>query len=172
MEAERAQLYPFLSRPGAKATVIQRTEGVWLITPDGRKILDAAGGAIVANIGHGRSEVAQAYARAATEATYLVPPFVTESRVRLVERLRRSWLPPEITRAVFTSGGSESMDAAIRLARQHHLSAGRPKRWKVIGRQLSYHGTTLATLAIGGHEKRRVGFEPWLAQLPKAPACY
>ena len=51
-------------------------------------------------------------------------------------------------------------------------SAGRPQRWKVIGRDLSYHGTTLATLAIGGHLKRRVGFEPWLTPLPKAPACY
>jgi adenosylmethionine-8-amino-7-oxononanoate aminotransferase len=64
------------------------------------------------------------------------------------------------------------MDAAIRLARQHHVSAGRSQRWKVIGRDLSYHGTTLATLAIGGHLKRRVGLEPWLTPLPKAPACY
>ena len=102
----------------------------------------------------------------------MVPPFATESRVRLVERLRERWLPPELTRAVFTSGGSESMDAAIRLARQHFVSRGQPQRWKVIGRDLSYHGTTLGTLAIGGHIERRESFEPWLPDLPKAPACF
>ncbi|HUI25117.1 MAG TPA: aspartate aminotransferase family protein [Candidatus Kryptonia bacterium] len=170
MDPARAQLYPFI--PGGFPFPIARSEGAYLFTPDGRRILDAAGGAIVVNIGHGRREVADAYARAVAELSYVVPPFATESRVRLVERLRERWLPTGLTRAVFTSGGSESMDAAIRLARQHHLSAGRPERWKVIGRDLSYHGTTLATLAIGGHNKRREGFEPWLTNLPKAPACY
>jgi adenosylmethionine-8-amino-7-oxononanoate aminotransferase len=172
MDWSSAHLYPFIAHPGALPFIIGRTEGMYLITPDGRKILDAAGGAIVANIGHGRREVAEAYARALTEATYVVPPFATESRIRLVEHLRERWLPDGLTRAVFTSGGSESMDAAIRLARQHHLSAGRPQRWKVIGRDLSYHGTTLGTLAIGGHTKRRAGLEPWFPELPKAPAPY
>jgi adenosylmethionine-8-amino-7-oxononanoate aminotransferase len=172
MEWSSAHLYPFLSLPGALPVIIERTEGVYLITPDGRKILDAAGGAIVAGIGHGRRQVAEAYARALSDATFVVPPFATKSRVRLVQRLRERWLPEGLTRVLFTSGGSESMDAAIRLARQHHLSAGRPQRWKVIGRDLSYHGTTLATLAIGGHTKRRAGFEPWFPDLPKAPAPY
>jgi adenosylmethionine-8-amino-7-oxononanoate aminotransferase len=172
MEAEQAQRYPFISQAGRTPLVIARTEGAHLITPDDRRILDAAGGAIVVNVGHGRREVAEAYARAVEQATYVVPPFATESRVRLIERLQERWLPEGLTRAVFTSGGSESVDAAIRLARQHHISGGRPQRWKVIGRNLSYHGTTLATLAVGGHEKRREGFEPWFPDLPKAPACY
>jgi len=172
MEAARAQLYPFASAPGTVPFVIARTEGVHLITADGQRVLDAAGGAVVVNIGHGRQEVGEAFARACAETTFVVPPFATESRVRLVERLRRSWLPPELTRVVFTCGGSESMDSAIRLARQHHVSAGNPGRWKVIGRHLSYHGTTLATLAIGGHLKRRAGFEPWLTATPKTAACY
>jgi adenosylmethionine-8-amino-7-oxononanoate aminotransferase len=172
MNPERSQAYPFIARPGSTPFAIARAEGAYLITPDGRRILDAAGGAVVVNIGHGRREVAEAYARACMEVSYVVPTFATDSRVQLVERLRAHWLPAELTRMFFTSGGSESMDAAIRLARQHHVSAGRPSRWKVIGRDLSYHGTTLATLSIGGNTKRRVGFEPWLADLPKAPACY
>ena len=172
MESERTRLYPFVSTAGAEPFQIARAEGAYLETPDGFRILDAAGGAIVSNIGHGRREVAEAYARAATEVSYVVPPFATESRVRLVERLREKWLPKGLTRAVFTSGGSESMDAAIRLARQHFVSSGQPERWKVIGRDLSYHGTTLATLAIGGNTKRRMPFEPWLAELPRAAACY
>jgi adenosylmethionine-8-amino-7-oxononanoate aminotransferase len=172
MDAERAALYPFTARPGTVPLRIAKAEGAYLVTADGTRILDAAGGAVVVNIGHGRQEVADAYARAVVETTYVVPPFATESRVALVERLRADWLPEPLTRCVFTSGGSESMDAAIRLARQHFRSRGEESRWKVIGRDLSYHGTTLATLAIGGHTKRRASFEPWFPELPKAPACY
>jgi adenosylmethionine-8-amino-7-oxononanoate aminotransferase len=178
MDPARAQQYPFAAEPGATPFCISRAEGAYLYTPDDgqpsgeRRILDAAGGAVVSNVGHGRREVGEAFARASARVTYAVPPFATEERVELVERLRRYWLPPGLTRAVFTSGGSESVDAAIRVARQHHVSAGRPKRWKVIGRDLSYHGVTLTTLAVGGHTKRRKGFEPWLPDLPKAPACY
>ncbi len=64
------------------------------------------------------------------------------------------------------------MDLALRVARQHHVCAGRPGRWKIIGRELSYHGATLATLAVGGHTARRAGLEPLLTAHPKAPACY
>lgn len=151
---------------------IERAEGAWLHAKGGQRILDAAGGAIVSNIGHGRREVAQAVAKALEQVSYLVPPFATASRNELTDRLIDDWLPEGLTRVVYTSGGSESMDAAIRLARQHHVSAGRPERWKVIGRQLSYHGTTLATLAIGGNAKRIRGFEPYLFDSPRAPACY
>ncbi|HKC51832.1 MAG TPA: aspartate aminotransferase family protein [Myxococcota bacterium] len=172
MDVDRARRFPFAARPGSVPLRIARAEGAWLYTEEGQAILDAAGGAIVANVGHGRREVAEAYAREVERVTYVVPPFATESRVRLVERLVSRWLPAGLTRVAFTSGGSESVDAAIRIARAHHVAAGRPGRWKVIGRELSYHGTTLATLAIGGHAKRRAGFEPWLAELPKAPACY
>jgi len=165
-----AERYPFASR-GAPFQVA-RTEGCYLITPQGRRVLDAAGGAIVVNIGHGRREVAEVYAAAAEEATYVVPPFVTASRARLTERVLDRWVPPGLTRVAFTCGGSESVDGAVRLARQHHLSAGRAGRYKVVGRELSYHGVTLATLAVGGHGKRRAGFEPLLLPQPKVPACY
>jgi len=170
-DPERGRRFAFV--PGAGAPFpVARTEGAWLILPDGRRILDAAGGAIVANVGHGRREVAQAVARALERIDYVVPPFATEERVALVERLVERWLPPGLVRIAFTSGGSESVDAALRLARQHHVAAGRPERWKIVGRDLSYHGTTLATLAAGGHAKRRAGLEPLLLDLPKAPACY
>jgi adenosylmethionine-8-amino-7-oxononanoate aminotransferase len=102
----------------------------------------------------------------------VVPPFVTEDRVRLVERLRAHWLPRGIERCMFASGGSEAIDLALRIARQHFVSKGEPTRWKVIGRELSYHGTTLAGLDVGGHPKRRKGMEPWLHDVPKAPACF
>jgi adenosylmethionine-8-amino-7-oxononanoate aminotransferase len=171
MDPERARRYPFL--PSAAAGLaVERTAGSFLILPDGRRILDAAGGAVVASIGHGRAEVAEAVARALVETSYVVPPFVTEHRVRLVERLHAGWLPAGIVRCMFASGGSEAIDLALRIARQHFVSKGEPARWKVIGRELSYHGTTLSGLDVGGHVKRRKGMEPWLHELPKAPACY
>jgi adenosylmethionine-8-amino-7-oxononanoate aminotransferase len=173
MASPDASHYPFVSRGDAGPPLeIARTEGPWLVTPEGRRIYDAAGGAIVASIGHGREEVAEVARMTLAETTYVVPPFATPSRVRLVGRLRERWLPAGITRAIFTSGGSEAMDAALRIARQHHVAAGRPGRFKMLGRELSYHGTTLATLGVGGHGKRRAGLEPLLLDSPRAPACY
>jgi adenosylmethionine-8-amino-7-oxononanoate aminotransferase len=124
------------------------------------------------NVGHGRREVIDAMTRTLERVTYAVPVFATEERERLVERLIERWLPGDLARVYLTSGGSEAVDAALRLARQHHVAAGRPERWKILGRDLSYHGTTLATLAAGGHEKRRAPFGPLLLDFPKAPACY
>jgi undecaprenyl diphosphate synthase len=66
-------------------------------------------------------------------------------------------------------GGSEANDTAIRLARYHHLANGQSQRYKVIGRQPSYHGSTLATLSAGGHNTRRAGYEPLLSEWPKVP---
>jgi adenosylmethionine-8-amino-7-oxononanoate aminotransferase len=158
--------------PYAAPFAVASAEGAYLITPDGRRILDAAGGAIVANIGHGRREVAEAMASALERCTYVVPPFATEDRVRLVERLTANWLPPSLNRVTFTSGGTESVEAAMRLARQHHVCAGRPERWKIIGTDLSYHGVSLGTLSVANHAPRRAPFEPMLIPFPHTPGPY
>jgi len=172
IDTDAARRASFVPSPGAAPFAIERAEGAYLITPDGRRILDAAGGAIVVNIGHGRREVAEVAARALEQLTYVVPTFATEAKTSLVERLTERWLPAGLTRASFTSGGSESIEAAMRLARLHHVCAGRPERWKVIGRELSYHGITLAALAAGGHAGRRKGYEPLLLDFPKARSHY
>jgi len=151
---------------------VASAEGAYLITPSGQRILDAAGGAIVANVGHGRREVAEAMARAAESASYVVPPFTTPERARLIDRLIDRWLPRGVTRVMFTSGGSEGVEAALRLVRQHHLAAGRTGKWKTIGLDLSYHGVTLGALAVGNHAPRRAGMEPLLVGFPHAPAPY
>lgn len=159
--------YPII--PGPVALRVVRTEGRHLHTDDGRRILDAGGGALVANVGYGRHEVAAAAARAMERVTYVLPTWPTDARVDLVHRVIDEWMPPSITRASFTSGGSESVDTALRLARQHHLSAGRTERWRVIGRRPSYHGVTLGALAAGGHDARRAGFEPLLPDFRHVP---
>jgi len=167
MDPTRAARFPFVP-PAAPPLTIERTEGVWLITDDGRRILDAGAGAVVTNIGHGRPEVVEAATRALSRIDYVVPLWATENRVGLVEELVENWLPEGFSRASFFSGGSESVDAAVRTARMYHVSAGRPDRWKVIGRDVSYHGSTLSGLSVGLHDRRRVGLEPLLAEHPKS----
>ncbi|MEM8902716.1 MAG: aminotransferase class III-fold pyridoxal phosphate-dependent enzyme [Actinomycetota bacterium] len=145
-------------------------EGVHLRTDDGRDVLDAAGGAIVANIGWGRPEVAEAVAAAARRHTYSIPPWSSPERDELADRLVDRWLPAGLVHATFVSGGSESVDAAIRLAVHHHRNAGDPRRTKVLGRSNSYHGVTLSALSVGGHASRRGPYEAVLGQEAKLPS--
>lgn len=149
--------------------MIVKAEGCELITDSGRRILDAAGGAVVNNIGHGRAEVADAVAAAMRDVNYVVPLWPTPNRSALAQHLVERWLPEGFGQVFFAGGGSEANDTAMRLARMYHLSRGDTERHRVIGRVPSYHGSTLATLAIGGHMDRRDGFDPMLAEHPKAP---
>jgi adenosylmethionine-8-amino-7-oxononanoate aminotransferase len=151
--------------------VVERAEGCTLFFSGGREVIDAGGGAVAVNIGHGRAEVAEAVAHATQRVSYVIPPWVTEERIALVEMLRERWLPPGLDRVGLVSGGSESVDSAIRLAINHFVSKGQPERWKVIGRETSYHGVTLASLAVGGHTSRRSGFEHVLTDHPKMPVA-
>jgi adenosylmethionine-8-amino-7-oxononanoate aminotransferase len=154
--------------PGASSMpTIVRAEGCWLHTADGRRILDGAAGAIVGNIGWGRSEVADAAREAMAAVGYVVPLWPTPWRLELVDRLVQRWLPPGFGRVFFTSGGSESTDSALRVARAYQVAKGRPERWKVIGRHPSYHGMTLATMAVASHSARQAGYEPLLLPFPK-----
>ena len=170
MDERRAASYPFI--PTATVPpVVESADGCTLYFSDGREVIDAGGGAVAVNIGHGRAEVAEAVAEATRRVSYVIPPWVTEERITLVEMLRERWLPPGLDRVGIVSGGSESVDSAIRLAINHFVSKGQPERWKVIGRETSYHGVTLASLAVGGHTSRRSGFEHVLMDHPKMPVA-
>jgi len=160
--------FSFTAQPPEVPTVV-RAEGVELITADGRRILDAAGGAVVNNIGHGRTEVADAVGAAMRELDYVVPIWPTPNRLELVDVLVDRWLPDGFDHVFLAGGGSEANDSAIRLTRMHHVARGDERRHKVIGRIPSYHGATLATLAVGGHEARRAGYEPLLQEYPRVP---
>ncbi len=162
--------WPFNGNGGSIEIV--RAEGAWLHRADGARILDAAGGAIVTNIGHGREEVADAVREATLNSTYVVPVWLTPERRRLSERLTAEWLPPTLTRQHFTCGGSEGNETAMKLAIQYQAAVGRPEKCKIIGRSVSYHGTTLATTAVGGHEARKSGLKHALAVHPRVPTPY
>lgn len=143
-------------------------EGCFLIASDGRRILDGAAGAIVGNIGWGRTEVADA-AAAVMSTGYVVPLWPTTSRLALLDELVQHWLPEGFNHVFFTSGGSESTDSALRLARAYQVAKGRNARWKVIGRHPSYHGMTTGTMAVASHSARQKGYEPLLLPFPKVP---
>jgi adenosylmethionine-8-amino-7-oxononanoate aminotransferase len=160
--------YPF-TRVANRPPLVVATEGSELILDDGRRILDAAGGAVVTNIGHGRHEVADAVSAAMRSIDYVVPTWATPNRVALVERLADRWLPDGFDHVYFAGGGSEATDTAVRVARSYHLARGDEGRYKVLARVPSYHGATVTTLAIGGHMARRSGLDPLLAEWPKVP---
>ncbi len=160
--------WPFIPN---RAIEITRAEGVHLYTRQGARVLDAAGGAIVANVGHGRKRVAEAVYKATLEYGYVIPPWRTPTRTALLEALD-DWLPSELTRVHITSGGSEANEAAMKMALQYQHALGEKSRSKIITRDISYHGTTLATTAASGHPKRRKGLEKVLTGYPAADTPY
>jgi adenosylmethionine-8-amino-7-oxononanoate aminotransferase len=161
--------WPFLR---GRQLVIDRAQGVHLYTPDGRQILDAAGGAIVANIGWGNARVAERIAEITRNCTYVVPPWITPSRHDLVDALEANWLPPGLRRIHITSGGSDAVDSAMKLALQYHAARGEPGRRQIVTRNVSYHGTTVATTAASGHAARKRGLAHALNTHPAVATPY
>lgn len=171
MESNEVAANMFIRLPGIPQILIEKTEGVYLYTSDGARILDASGGPMAANIGHGRTEVAEAAARSITQVSYILPVFASPQRIELTKRIKRR-LPPELSRIYYCSGGSEANEVAIKFARQYDVVAGRGTRTKVITRKHGYHGNTMLTVSIGGIEERRRDFLPMLWPSPRAEDCY
>ncbi len=144
---------------------IERGEGVWLYTADGKKVLDAcSGGAMVANLGHGARHIVDAGARQAEKIAYFyMDHFTNEPMEQLAERLIAT-AAPEMARVRFASSGSEANEAALRLARAYHVERGEGERWRVISPAQAYHGSTMATLALTGRTRSlQHPFEPYLS---------
>ncbi len=164
--------WPFATFASMPPVHIERAKGAYLYDSNGREILDAAGGAIAVNIGHGRVEVADAMRDAVVECSYTVPPWLTPQRERLLERLIRDWLPPGLTRIHLTASGSEGVETLVKIALEYQAACGRPQKTKIIARTPSYHGTTLGALALSGHESRRFGLDHALPPIPDVPVPY
>jgi adenosylmethionine-8-amino-7-oxononanoate aminotransferase len=149
---------------------IERAEGPWLYTRDGRKILDGGAGAVVVNIGQGREEIAEIARQTIARLDYVLPVWTSPERERLVERLVK-WTPAGINRFFFTSGGSEANEAAFKFALLYHKIRGKITKNQIIGRQFSYHGNTIAALSAAG-TGRRADYEQVLIDWPKIPPSY
>jgi adenosylmethionine-8-amino-7-oxononanoate aminotransferase len=144
---------------------IARGQGVWLETADGHRILDAtSGGAMVACIGHGVTEIADAAARQAEQIAYFYNHhFTSRPQEELADRVIA--LMPEMARIKFASGGSEANETAVRLARTYHVDRGQKERWKVISPAQAYHGSTIGTLALSG--RRHSLQDPYTQYMPE-----
>lgn len=152
--------------------MIVRGEGCWLIDDKGRRYLDACGGAYVANLGHGVSEVAEAVAEQVKRVAYVNGTAFTNEPAEELAAEFRTLNPKGLDFAYFLSSGSEAVEAALKLARQHWVESGKPGKHKIIARTPGYHGNTLLALSASarGHYKKMFG--PWLIPVTMIPAPY
>ncbi|HVT59382.1 MAG TPA: aspartate aminotransferase family protein [Thermoanaerobaculia bacterium] len=147
-----------------------RGEGVWVVAEDGRRYLDAVGGALAVNVGHGVDEIAGAVAAQLRELAYVNGTQFTNRAAEELARELAEVLPEPLRYSYFLASGSEAVEAAVKLARQYWVERGRGEKWKVISRRPSYHGNTLAALSLSGREHYRRVYEPLLTDFPRIAA--
>jgi adenosylmethionine-8-amino-7-oxononanoate aminotransferase len=163
-EAAHRHLWMHFARLGAfegkDIPIILKGKGCRLWTSTGHELLDALAGLFVVQVGHGRTELAEVMAEQAGTLAYF--PVWSHGHAPAIELAARlaSLTPGDLNRVFFTTGGSEAVDTAWKLARQYFRAVGQPQRTKVISRNTSYHGTTLGALAITGVPALRAPFEP------------
>jgi adenosylmethionine-8-amino-7-oxononanoate aminotransferase len=143
-----------------------------IVDAEGRRYLDASGGAAVSCLGHGHPDVLAAMHEQLDALAYAHTAFfTTEVAERLADRLIED-APAGLSHVYLVSGGSEAIEAALKMARQYFVEIGEPERRHVIARRQSYHGNTLGALAVGGNAWRRAQFEPLLIKTHHIDPCY
>jgi len=152
--------------------VAVRGEGVWLYDHDGKSYLDGSGGAAVSCLGHGHPDVLAAMHAQLDQLAYAHTSFfTTEVAEQLAEQLIAD-APQGMSHVYFVSGGSEAIEAALKMARQYFVEIDQPQRHHLIARRQSYHGNTLGALAVGGNAWRRAQFSPLLIDVKHVSPCY
>jgi len=146
--------------------------GLTIRTADGREYLDAAGGAIVVNVGHGRTEIAAVMAGQAGRLAYAHGSMFTTEPLEAYAIEVAAVLPVDDPAIYPVSGGSEAIETALKLVRAYHLARGEPDRVVVIARHGSYHGNTLGALDLSGRPPLRRPYEPWLGRFRHVSAAY
>jgi adenosylmethionine-8-amino-7-oxononanoate aminotransferase len=148
------------SYAGGEVPLIVRGSGQYVFDAHGKRYLDGLSGLFVSQIGHGRTEVAEAGARQASELAYFpLWSYAHPRAVELAERLA-ALAPGELNRVFFTTSGSEAVESAWKLAKQYFKTIGQPGRYKVLSRDIAYHGTSMGALAITGLPPIKEPFEP------------
>jgi len=147
-------------------------EGCYLIDAAGKRYLDGSGGAAVSCLGHGDAEVTEAIQAQLGRLAFAHTGFFTSAPAEALAELLIEHAPPGIERAYLVSGGSEAVEAALKLARQYHVERGETDRRHVIARRQSYHGNTLGALATGGNLWRKRLYEPLLLGVSHIAPCH
>ncbi|MFC4298709.1 MAG: aspartate aminotransferase family protein [Castellaniella sp.] len=149
-----------------------RGQGISLFDQEGRQYLDASGGAAVSCLGHGHPDVIAAIKAQLDQVAYAHSSFFTTQVCEDLADFLVSRAPGDLDHVYFVSGGSEAVEAALKLARQYFVERGETQRSQFIARRQSYHGNTLGALAIGGNAWRREPFLPMLAPAHHVSPCY
>ena len=152
--------------------VAVRGEGAYVFDREGRKYLDASGGAAVSCLGHSDRAVVAAIQRQLEILPFAHTSFFSNEPMEALADALIARAPKSFDRVYFVSGGSEAIEAALKLARQYFVEKGEPQRRHVIARRQSYHGNTLGALAVGGNQWRRKQFEPLLIEATHVSPCY
>jgi hypothetical protein len=152
--------------------VVARGEGVYLFDTDGRRYLDASGGPVLVNIGHGVDEVVGALADQARRAAYVHATMFTSQAIEDYSDALAEVTPLPEPRFFYLCSGSEATETAIKFARQVQVERGESARYLVIGRWRSYHGTTLGALAVSGRPGLRSLYLPLIHDMPHVPPPY
>ncbi|MEM7692996.1 MAG: aspartate aminotransferase family protein [Pseudomonadota bacterium] len=149
---------------------IARADGVHVWDTTGKRYLDGSSGAMVVNIGHSNASVLAAMRAQMDRATFAMRMhFECEAAERLAAKTAAR-APKGLSKVFYTSGGSEAVESAIKLARNHALARGEAERWKVISRFPAYHGCTLGALAVTGYAPMTAPYAPLMREMPKIPA--
>ncbi len=164
----------FPRRLDTKLPLAQNAQGLFIEDDNQKQYMDASGGAVVVNAGHGRKKIAKAVYDQILSHDYIHPTMFTTQPVEMLATRLAEKAPGDINRFYFLSGGSEANEAAIKLARQIHIENGQESKYRLIGRWKSYHGLTLGSLGAMGRTSFRTDFAPMLKEnlhIP-APYCY
>lgn len=159
-------------RIGASLPTAVGGKGIYLFDRDGRSYIDASGGAAVSCLGHGHPDVTAAIHTQADLLAYAHTSFFTNDPAEALAERLIAGAPQGISHAYFVSGGSEAIEAALKMARQYFVELGQPQRRHIIARRQSYHGNTLGALAAGGNEMRRAQFRPLLIETHHIAPCF
>lgn len=158
--------------PKSKLPIAVAGDGIEIIDSEGKRYIDACGGAAVSCLGHGNRRVIEAIKRQAQQLPYAHTSFFsTQAAEDLADRLVAA-APVGLGHVYFASGGSEAVETALKLARQYFVEKGELQRRYFIARRQSYHGNTLGALAIGGNTRRREPFLPILVEAHHVSPCY
>lgn len=170
--AETASRHVFHRYPRATLPRAVAGDGPYVIGEDGKRYLDASGGAAVSCLGHSHPKVVAEIKAQLDRLPFVHTSFFTAEPIEQLADLLCGSAPGPLTRAYFTAGGSESVEAALKLARQYFVEKGEPTRRRIIARRQSYHGNTLGALSAGGNVWRRKLYEPLLIEAHHISPCY
>jgi len=162
----------FHRMPKQTLPVAVKGEGIEIVDSTGKRYIDASGGAAVSCLGHSNQRVIDAIKRQAQELPYAHTSFFTTQPAEELASYLVECAPQGLAHVYFVSGGSEAIEAALKLARQYFVEVGQPQRRHIIARRQSYHGNTLGALAIGGNAWRREPFLPLLIDAHHVSPCY